>query len=76
MQQDGNTALMLAAYNGHLNVVKGLLYRNANTHATNRVGPSGCETQFRDDVLPHLCSLVSQYTNMKWAGHRPMHGIT
>ena len=35
--QDGSTALMLAAYNGHLQVVKGLICMRANPNAENKV---------------------------------------
>ena len=37
LSQDGRTALMLAAINGHLDVVAQLLDRGANTEAADNV---------------------------------------
>ena len=39
LMQDGSTALMLAAGNGHMNVVEALLRGGADIHAKSEVRP-------------------------------------
>jgi len=50
---DGETALILAAYQGHKDVVQLLLDRRANTRLKNKYGETACYWNDRvDNIIP------------------------